>query len=465
MKQKLIYFLVATLFICSCKKYLDELPDKKLAVPQSLIEFQQLLDNNTTMIQGNIALGELGADNYYLPYTFWQSRIPTARNSFIWATDIFEGTNNSDWENAYKRIYISNVVLDEMKNIEINESNIIDYNLIKGTALFYRALNTYLLEETFGNPYKPSSSGSDLGIPLKLTSNFTEHSERASVETVYEQIINDLLDAKELLPNNVQIAARNRPCRPAAFALMARVYLTMQDYKNAANYTDSCLILYNTLLDYNNQTATATSSTVAISATRPFSQAPNDNIEVLFQAYMDSYGVLTSTTTIADTLLYSSYNISDLRKSAFYHLNTTTNTRYFKGHYTGLSFPFSGIATNEVYLIKAECLARLGQTNEAMNTLNILLKNRWKAGLFNPLTAANSEEALLKILQERRKELVFRGLRWIDLRRLNQDNRFAITLTRQLNGQIYTLEPGNSKYVYPIPDNEIQLSGFQQNQR
>jgi hypothetical protein len=124
-----------------------------------------------------------------------------------------------------------------------------------------------------------------------------------------------------------------------------------------------------------------------------------------------------------------------------------------------------------MYLIRAECLARGGDKTAAMNDLNTLLRARWAkdpitgASLYVDQTAIDADNALRIILNERRKELVLRATRWIDLRRLNQDPRFAITLTRNIAGQIYTLPPNDKKYVYPIPDNEIRLSGLQQNPR
>lgn len=98
---------------------------------------------------------------------------------------------------------------------------------------------------------------------------------------------------------------------------------------------------------------------------------------------------------------------------------------------------------------------------------NRLLAKRWdKNTVYVPYSTADENEALRKILQERRKELPFTAnLRWSDLRRLNKDPRFAATLSRNLNGEIYTLPPNDKRYVLPIPDIEIQLSGIQQNER
>ncbi|MOA51075.1 SusD family protein [compost metagenome] len=75
------------------------------------------------------------------------------------------------------------------------------------------------------------------------------------------------------------------------------------------------------------------------------------------------------------------------------------------------------------------------------------------------------ESALDVVLKERRKELLFRGLRWTDLRRLNLDPTTARTPKRELDGKIYTIEPNSPNYVYPFPDNVIQLAGLIQNER
>ncbi|MFP9100715.1 RagB/SusD family nutrient uptake outer membrane protein [Flavobacterium sp. RHBU_24] len=95
------------------------------------------------------------------------------------------------------------------------------------------------------------------------------------------------------------------------------------------------------------------------------------------------------------------------------------NGHSYWGSYDGSPLPFSGIATDEIYLIKSECLARAGKFTEAMQVLNTLLEKRWIAGTFFPLSATGTA-ALDIILSERRKELVLRGLRWSDLRRLNK---------------------------------------------
>src|SRR5690606_21974058 len=112
---------------------------------------------------------------------------------------------------------------------------------------------------------------------------------------------------------------------------------------------------------------------------------------------------------------------------------------------------------------------RAGRTPEAMEHLNHLLSNRWAADHFAPLQVSGSEECLRLILEERRKELLSRGVRWSDLRRLNKDPRFAKTLVRVIdngsNPTTYTLPPNDPRYVFLIPQEVIRITGMQQNLR
>ncbi|WP_411274200.1 hypothetical protein [Daejeonella sp.] len=63
------------------------------------------------------------------------------------------------------------------------------------------------------------------------------------------------------------------------------------------------------------------------------------------------------------------------------------------------------------------------------------------------------------------KELLFRGTRWTDLRLLNPNSQFAVTLNRTINNQQAMLQANDKRFVLPIPDVEVQLSGIEQNER
>ena len=123
---------------------------------------------------------------------------------------------------------------------------------------------------------------------------------------------------------------------------------------------------------------------------------------------------------------------------------------------------FTGVAVDELYLIRAEAYARLNNTTAALIDLNTLLESRWKTGTFNPVTASDANEVLKKILLERRKELLFRDSRWSDIKRLNK-LQAGITLKRILNNQTYVLTPGSPAFAIPIPQKVIDMTGMPQN--
>ena len=125
--------------------------------------------------------------------------------------------------------------------------------------------------------------------------------------------------------------------------------------------------------------------------------------------------------------------------------------------------PFDGVSTNEIYLIRAEANARQGKTTDAMRDLNELLAMR-HTDTFVPLAASSPSHALDLILLERRKELLMRGLRWVDIKRLNKEGA-GITLKRTVEGVEYMLSPNDLRYALPIPEDVITLSGIEQNKR
>ena len=117
-----------------------------------------------------------------------------------------------------------------------------------------------------------------------------------------------------------------------------------------------------------------------------------------------------------------------------------------------------------MYLTRAECLARMGNTTDALQDLNTLLIKRWKTGTFIPFTASTAAQALQLILTERRKELLMRSLRWADIKRLNKEGA-GLVLRRIINGNTMELLPNDARYAFPLPQVVIDLSGMPQNPR
>lgn len=445
-----IVLLLTILF--SCKKYLEEKSDSRLVIPSSIADAQALLDQYNRMNGFYPTSGSLSDDDLYLADTYFNSIAINFQNQYTWGKDVFL---DNEWNNMYSIILHANVSLETINGIRPASEMLPDWQRVKGTALFFRSYAFYHIAQNFAVPYEKSIAASVPGIPLRMQSDVSAPNKRDGLEATYRQIIKDLTEASLLLP--VATLSPARPGRPAAYAALARVYLAMHDYSMAGKYADSCLQISRTLINYN---------TLDPNATAPFTRF---NPEVIFSSTVSGAAALNLTNFRADTFLYNSYHVNDLRKRLFFRTNGTgaAVSYSFKGSYDGTTAGslFNGPAVNEMYLTRAECFARSGNTTLAINDLNTLLVTRWRTGTFIPFTALTADDALIKILSERRKELVARGLRWFDLRRLNQDTRFSKTLIRKVNGVTYMLPPNDPKYTFYIPSGVVALSGMEQNKR
>jgi len=444
--------LTVLLLVTSCKKYLDKKPDQSLAIPSKLSDLQAILDDQ----KGNFSPGylELITDNYYVTSAIWNaSGNIDQRLNYVWDKSASISVDQYVWMNPYSTIYEANFVLDLLPEMDIKPSEVAVSNSIQGAALFYRSFQFYQLAQLFCKPYSGTAE-TDQGIVLKLSSKVTDRYVRSTVQQTYDQIIADLSNALPLLP--VTSSYKTQPNKAAAYSMLTRVYLSMRDYSRAVLYADSALKLVNTLLDYN-------SLVPAGNPALPVNYL--NNPEVIFSS-LGGADLLNPGQPVIDSNLYQSYNSNDLRKIVFFG-SYGNNTYYWKGSYFSTAQYFSifgGLTTDELYLIRAESNARTGNVSAAMADLNTLLRKRWKTGTFTDMTAVDGNDAINKILIERRKELLFRGLRWSDLRRLNLDGA-GLTLKRIINNTEYTLPPNDLRWVLPIPDIEINRSGIQQNPR
>jgi len=447
------FSLLITFSLFSCKKdWLDAKSDITLAIPNTLDDCQALLDN-TIMTTANVGFGEVSSNDFTISKVNWDAMSFLERNSYIWEKQLFESEDVqfADWNRSYNKVYYANLTLESLDKISETSDNAQRINELKGAALFFRGFTFFELAQVFAKPYDQNTALLDLGIPLRLTSNFNEKTKRSNLSETYELIISDIKNSIELLPTNQ--ANLLRPTKAAAYGLMARVYLAMRKYSDAFEYANLCINNASAqLLDFND-----------VSATPNYTMA-RFNSEVIFWSRITSIIILSDSYHNIDEQLYASYQTNDLRRSLYFRLNSGRTV--FRGSYSAGNLGFAGIALDEMYLIRAEGHARSNRISEALLDLNTLLKKRWNKNVtYVNITAVNADDALSKILVERRKELLFRGLTWIDLRRLNFDDRFKRTLTRNLDGTLYTLLPNDPRYTLPIPQNVIKLTGIEQNIR
>jgi len=451
--MKILYLvaIVLTMSLLSCKKFLDEKSDMKLAVPERLDDLQALLNNENLNNAVDPGAAEVGADDYFVTDADLNSLSNEQnRRLYTWEKDnLFTSVSfPNDWEYLYTLIYTANTVLENLEKIERTSSNAPQFDNIKGQAYFNRARAYYNVLQLWSLGYNSSTANSDLGPVIRESTDFNKTSVRSSVAKGYNYVLSDLLEAKRLLPN--LSVHPLRPGRQASFGLLARVYLSMREYRNAALYADSCLKIKAVLLDYNQ---------VSTTPTFPFARF---NAEVIYECAASIPQILNNSRAKIVPELITQYTDNDLRK-VLYFKNNNNGTFGWRGSYRAGQGVFPGITVDEQYLIRAECNARLGNLQTAVDDLNTLLIKRFKSGTYVPYTV-NLLDILGVILKERRKELVMRGLRWTDLKRFNLEGA-NITLRRTANGINYELKPNDKRYALEIPQDVIAISGIEQNPR
>lgn len=448
-----MFCLLLLLFTClGCKKFLEAKPDQQLIVPETVQDLQMLLNTWYLINEQDPYAGIISADNYYLKNDDWAVQSEFERRMYAWEPkNLFSAGPNNDWGISYIKINIANTVLSHIDNIKRSERDEEEWRKTKGEALFLRARMYLQLISIWAEAYDNATSVSDLGVPLRLDPDFNIPSKRSTVKEVYDRIILDFQNSVDLLPT-IPIHVL-KPSKVAAYGMLARTFLFMREYKKAKFYADSTLNIKSTIIDYNEEIPGFFNPDVEY----PFAQF---NPEVIFSSNISVPSSIYM--GYVDSLLYDSYNNNDLRKTLFFF--TSSPVQLFKGNYEGANGLFNGISTAEMLLIRAEGFAREGNIESAISELNNLLEKRWVRGKFVPFLADDHNEVLDLILMERRKELVFRGLRWMDIKRLNKEG-YNIILRRRLNGEEHILRPNDPRYALPIPEDVISLTGMEQNPR
>ncbi len=425
---------------CNKKALLAEKQGTALIVPTTPVDLQALLDN-VDVFAPTTALNFVCADEFYVGDSTLPDLKQNIVNAYLHKDFLFDQEEEvPDWNNAYTQVYYANNVLEGVTRLRgsIDEKIL---NPLAGDAYFKRSFAFFNAAQVFALPYDPLTAALEPGLPLRLTINRNENLKRSTVAATYQQIIEDCRMAIDWLPATIDSAHRNRSNRPAACALLARVYLSMGVYDSALAAAKRSLV-YDSLIDFN-----------AALKTPNLLSSPS-NKETLYQSRIASagdglYEAMVNKEVFVDSTLLRGYKNDDLRRNLFF--TKTAPPANFKPGYYGKLYPFTGLNTAEQFLIAAECYARQGDVTNAFVYLNRLLKSRWKATLYIPYTTATPEEALQLILQERRKELIFRGLRYTDIRRLNIKDT-SLTLSRTAQGFTYELLPNSRRYALPIPE-------------
>lgn len=445
MKNRIIVGFILLLG-AGCTDYLDPKPNDSLVVPSSMEDVRSLLDN-INVFNKQPVLPIHSGDEFFATESGIASLSDSERGAYFWLDDTFQGEDSYDWAVPYQQVFYANVALEALDNLGESYPQ---SDGLRGEALFHRAHAYYHLLQQFAPAYRKDGGNGQLpGIVLKDSPDVNEAAIRSDLEECYRQVIQDFNEAAMLLPD-FQLP-KTRPSKASAFGMLGRVYLQTFDFALAAESAQKALDYYPDRLDFN---------TIDVNASRPFVLFGE---ETIFYSEAVTVSYTTSSQVFADTVLIKEYAEGDLRLPAYYD-EADSGMFLHRGRLTGNILVFGGLSTGEMELIAAEGFARTGEEEKARELVNQLLRRRILPENFMAIDESGSA-LVATILKERQKELIGRGLRWPDLRRLNQEPNYEVTIKRMMDGQVITLEPNSPNYVFPIPREEIVASGIQQNER
>lgn len=443
--MKPLLCIVLLFAVTGCRKYLSVVPKGEI-IPTQTSDYRLLL-NQVDPIGSSVGFVGCYSEDVLLTddmqVTPFSTNFYSAddQNALSFAANIYQDfEEDPDWDALYNQIYVTNLVISQVLTSQGGTEA--DKNELMAEARVHRAFAFFTLVNLYAGQYVRQTADTALGIPLRTGLDFQESLKRASVQEVYDFVLNDLRLSVGSLPAAPQLNYTYRPVQAAAYALLARTHLFMNEIDSALAYADSSLADYNVLLDYNQLPPS-----VIIPGGLQYPIGLQNPEITLYKSTVSSTSLF-----YADSLLMDLYDPrNDLRVSTQYFNDALfgLNYGYISTQWSGRT-PVKGMTVAEAYLMRAECYARKGDVTDAMADLNELRSHRYVTGSSYALSASTPAEALVLVKAERRRELAFQGLRLFDIKRYNTYDNDNITVTHVFNGQTYALAPGSPRYVLPI---------------
>lgn len=359
-------------------------------------------------------------------------------------TQEIQGNVQDTWRELYGTVQSCNDILDNVPRIAGNVPN---RSQVMGEAYFIRAYAFFYLTRFWGNvplvTVPSKSANQDFNLP------------RTPVATVMQQVIDDLLQAEDLM--SATHTNRGRAAKGTARALLAKAYLYRNgpgDVQAALSKTEEVMAdaqyslvsgaNYASLFTVNAQN---TSETIFEFSFRPNTSQANNALDEEFVPFPNNIPRVRPTQKIVDAFLAQP---DDLRFAASlgFHNNAYYVKKYERNSVTEVARLTQAnnvvmLRLADVVLMRAECLNELGRTQEAIPFLNQI---RTRAGL-DPTTAVTQEEVRQAIEDERFVELCFEGHRWWDSIRTNRAT--VLSAPRLTNPD---------RVLWPVPGRDIDLN-------
>ncbi|MBS1567367.1 MAG: RagB/SusD family nutrient uptake outer membrane protein, partial [Bacteroidetes bacterium] len=477
MKRTASFLILGAAFLASgCKTYLSEEPKKQTTI-QTADQLEELEDNATLYTyETDYTVGystddtEITQDQYKnnsnkftLDYIYY----------YVFNVDQIAGAAaDALWNGEYKNIFTANLILSQVDKVTGDDAT---KTRVKADAYFLRAYSYWVLANHYCLPYTKDNAGIP-GLPLKKTVDYEESLGRATLKETYDFILSDIAEAQKLAPAEVNPKKTWRVSQKAIEAFLSRYYLFLGDYDNSLAHANNALgssavalMDYKTIKPGNPATYTNPAATLNYSELNDW--AP---VKFLYwpEFYYARFSYIATQWFVPSASLIALYDKSnDLRYKYFMienggrRLSVITPAMYrYDMFYDGRYLPV-GPTLAEVLLNKAEVLARKGDITNAMAAVNTLRDKRMATAA--PLSASDQNDAIKKVLEERRREFPF-SMRWYDIRRfsVNGYNEDDVVVTRNFfkvnigsvdvnTPQTYTLSLGSRRYAIPINGVEI----------
>ena len=427
---------VALVLFQGCDSLLDVDPYQSIDSEQVLTD----ADNVKSVLVG--AYDAMGDSDLYGGWYMMTADFLSADDEFeftgtffgprqIWAKQqLYDNGQLTDtWVDSYNTINILNTALSGLDLLEGA-----DRNRVEGEAKLIRAMIYFELIRLYAAPYEAGQANGQPGVPLILTptTEFGEETNvsRATVDQVYNQILDDLTDARDLL-SNVNPERSFYVNSMIASAVLSRVHLQRGEYEEARDEANRVIEsdLYSlrpTFAEVFNQPENTSEDIFTMQ------NSAQDGTNSLFTFYSaDSRGDIDINQQHIDE-----YEPNDDRLNLFYTDPGTGAIRSGKWN-RATDDQVNVIRLAEMYLTRAEANFVLGE-DEGDTPLNDINRIRDRVNL-DPLDEVDLD--LDAILQERKLELMFEGNLLHDIKRTQRN--------------VGTRAYDDPKLVLPIPQRDI----------
>lgn len=228
--------------LSSCDSFLDEMPDNRTEIDTE--DKVVSLITSAYPTSAYIMLNEYMSDNtddMGVRYANYTDRL--VDQMYAWK-DITEEDNDSPyqlWQASYNAIASANQALTSIE--EMGGATTTTLKEAKAEALLCRAYNHFILVNEFCMNYNTTTSATDLGVPYmtKPETTVNPHYERGTVAGVYEQIDKDIQEALPMIGDTHYTVPKYHFNMQAAYAFASRFYLFYEKWSEAARYANLCL--------------------------------------------------------------------------------------------------------------------------------------------------------------------------------------------------------------------------------